>query len=257
MPSRKKTQGKARKAAKAEIAAEATRKKEVLDAHLQRLQLQDTDSCVHGYEPPVEAAAEFVKHFLHIFGQVPIEGNPHGVATAASREKYPEVWTSDGKMTVIKSLFLAVGTNCIVSGDIDLARQCASCANYFKSFIEDIFQQSRPLSLEVDKNIELFMADEHTLVRYFQKHIPCPCLDGKYKEVKRVKKLGFCSNPQCKIPDRMAERSAMLYCQRCRQANYCSRECQEDHWRAGHKERCEEMRNERKAYKSSQKILTS
>ena len=167
-----------RKAAKAEIAAEATRKKELIESHLQRLQLQDTDSCVHGYEPPVEAAAEFVKHFLHIFGQVPLEGNPHGVATVASREKYPKVWTSDGKMTVIKSLFLAVGTNCILYGDIELARQCASCANYFKAFIEDIFQQSRSMSLETDKNIELSMADEHTLVRYFQKHIPCTCLDG-------------------------------------------------------------------------------
>jgi hypothetical protein len=39
MPSRKKAQGKARKAAKADVEAEATRKKEALDAQLQRLQL--------------------------------------------------------------------------------------------------------------------------------------------------------------------------------------------------------------------------
>jgi len=157
-------------------------------------------------------------------------------------------------MTVIKSLFLAVGTNCILCGDIELARQCASCANYFKAFIEDIFQQSRSMSLETDKNIELSMADEHTLVRYFQKHIPCTCLDGKYKEVKSVKKLGWCGNPQCKIPDRMAERSGMAFCDRCKRVNYCSRKCQKVHWRAGHKEQCEEMRDIRKAYeKSSQK----
>jgi len=262
MPSRKKAQGKARKAAKADVEAEATRKKEALDAQLQRLQLKDEASCMHGYEPD-NVAAEFVKHFLHIVGQVPLQGNPLGTAMEASKTKYPQVlYNADynsSKLGMIKSLFLAVGTNCILSGDIDHARQCAGCANYFKMFIEDVYNTS--LSAEiiggfgVDKDIELLSGDEKTLVRYFQKHIPCSsCLDEKFKEVKSVKKLGWCGNPQCKIPDRMAERSGMAFCDRCKRVNYCSRKCQKVHWRAGHKEQCEEMRDIRKAYeKSSQK----
>lgn len=47
--------------------------------------------CTHGYNPQ-HICAEFVKHFLQIVGQVPIEGNPHGVATEVSRKKYPQVW---------------------------------------------------------------------------------------------------------------------------------------------------------------------
>ena len=101
----------------------------------------------------------------------------------------------------------------------------------------------------IDKIKELFVADEHTLVRYIQKHIPCSCLDAKYEEVRGVKKIGLCSNPQCKIPDHVAERSTMLCCTRCRRVNYCSAECQEVNW-PWHKEFCEAMRREKKAYKS-------
>mmetsp|Transcript_1875 Transcript_1875/g.2958 ORF Transcript_1875/g.2958 Transcript_1875/m.2958 type:complete len:148 (+) Transcript_1875:330-773(+) len=146
-----------------------------------------------------------------------------------------------------------MGTNCVLSGDIDLARQCASCANYFKFIIENFFHEGRGMQVGVNKTTELFLSDEHTLVRYLQKHIFCSCLDDKYVEVKGVKKMGFCNNPYCTIPDRRAVRSSMLYCTRCRQLNYCSRECQEGHWRAGHKEECEIQRMERKAYKSRKK----
>lgn len=253
MPSRKKAQGKARKAAKAEISAEATRKKEVLETQLQRLlPIEKYESCLRGYDQDY-VCAEFVKHFMEIVGQIPMEGNPHGVATEVSRKKYPLMWQNEHKLVTIKMLLLAMGTNCVLSGDIDLARQCASCAHFFKIFVEDIFHEGRAMMMGADKNTELFLSDEHTLVRYLQKHIPCSCLDNKYEEVKGVKKMGFCSFPHCKIPDRMAERSTMLYCTRCRQTNYCSRECQESHWRAGHKEDCDDLRKQRKAYKSSRK----
>mmetsp|Transcript_24352 Transcript_24352/g.40172 ORF Transcript_24352/g.40172 Transcript_24352/m.40172 type:complete len:247 (-) Transcript_24352:306-1046(-) len=246
MPSRKKAKGKARKAAKAEIAAEATRKHKDLVTQLNRL--EDDETCVHGYESDLICGA-FVKHFLDIVVQVPLDGNPHGVATDASRAKFPQEWNSVYMLRKIDSLLLALGVNYILKGDIDLARHCASSANFFKGFIEEVFYEGRPMCMELDKTTELFVSDEHTLVRYLQKRIPCSCLDDKYEEVKGVKKIGLCCNPQCKIPDRTTERRSMLYCTRCRRVNYCSPECQEVHWHGGHKEVCEEMRMERKAYK--------
>ena len=101
----------------------------------------------------------------------------------------------------------------------------------------------------MEKIRELYVSDDYTLVRYLQKRIRCSCLDAKYEEVKGIKKIGWCCNPDCKIPDRVTERSTMLYCTKCRSINYCSRECQKAHW-PPHKEQCEKVKREKKEYKN-------
>ena len=96
------------------------------------------------------------------------------------------------------------------------------------------------------KVVELENADDHTLVKYYRKHIPWSCLDQKYKEVKNVTKMGICYHPHCGLPNRKkVERCKMFYCTRCGDINYCSIECQKADW-GGHKEFCDQ-RVERKA----------
>ena len=190
-----------------------------------------------------------MKRFLDVVDRVPCLGTIYGLATDKSQEKFPQVWRSERKPRKIDSLFLvlALGANYILSEDIDRARQCAASANYFSGISEQSFNP-----LEVVKTTELFVGDQHTLVRYLQERIPCSCLDEKYEEVKDIKKIGLCCNTQCKIPDRMTERSSMVYCSRCRSVSYCSRECQEAHWHwPRHKELCEMMRRERKESKTN------
>ena len=78
MPSRKKAQGKARKAAKT---AEATRKEdginrrlEACETQLQRLRLEDDGCCKHGCDKPDDDTCEFMKEYLKFNGQgVPSE----------------------------------------------------------------------------------------------------------------------------------------------------------------------------------------
>ena len=91
--------------------------------------------------------------------------------------------------------------------------------------------------MHLGKMNELYDADEHTLVIFFRKRIPCKCLDEKYEVVKSIAKVGLCANPKCSLPDRKAARNKM-YCTQCRLENYCSRECQVADWKI-HKEYCQ------------------
>ena len=271
MPSKKKAKGKARKAAKAaeatrkedeiarkeaEVAAAAAQKESVLVTQLNRLHLTGNETCTHGYETDdtTGICGDFAKHFLDLVAQVPckipFDRSPHGSSAMVSMVKFPQVWNNDRVLAKIDSLFLALGTNYILSGDIDIdrVRQCASSASFIVSLIQ------KDIVATTGKITELFVADEHTLVRYLQKRIPCSCLDEKYEEVKDMKKIGLCCNPQCKLPGNVAERTSMLCCSRCRLEYYCSRECQAAHWRAGHKEACEERRIFRKAAQSGEQV---
>jgi hypothetical protein len=76
------------------------------------------------------------------------------------------------------------------------------------------------------------------LVSYIRNHIPCSCLDGKYKQVKSITKIGHCANEDCSHPGRMVERNAMKHCTRCRREYYCSRKCQVADWHY-HKQYCD------------------
>ena len=266
MPSRKKAQGKARKAAKAKAAEttrkedEKTRKIKAFDqwyaAQLKRLRLEDEESCMHGCDKPDYDICGFVKRYLQVVVLIPMEKCPWMVAYNIATKAYPEMMSHADNISAIDSIFVALATNCVLSGDMDLARRCASSASYFEmqgKFISDHLRLGREnlgLVTGIEKMRELGVSDEHTLVRYIQKRIPCSCLDEKYEEVKGIKKIGLCHGINCKNNGGVAERSTMMHCTRCRRAYYCSRECQEAHWPI-HKTICEKMCRERKESKTN------
>ena len=82
--------------------------------------------------------------------------------------------------------------------------------------------------------------DEHTIVSFFRKRVPCKCLDKKYKEVKSIVKMGLCGNQSCPLPNREVECSKLMYCSKCFTARFCSSECQKAAWPL-HKEHCEAL----------------
>ena len=100
--------------------------------------------------------------------------------------------------------------------------------------------------------MELYGGDEHSIVRFLRKRIPCKCLDEKYKEAKSTTKMGICFNPGCSFHDGRVERKGMLYCTRCNDANYCSRECHVAHW-PRHKKWCEQWAEKRAAFMGKDK----
>ena len=124
---------------------------------------------------------------------------PFWEAFEEAGEKYPQMEADFRNTGNIESLLAAIGTNCVLNGEMDLAqhlaRQCASSVHYFRRMSAMYRDLSRCNSgeisrmkddLEIEKIMELRVSDEHTLVRYLQKRIPCSCLDAKYQEVKGI-----------------------------------------------------------------------
>ena len=267
---RKRNQGKARKAAKAKAreAAEEEREHNNIDDQttdangrqqspadqMQRLQSGNvsrhdtTITCKHGFEQTdmrVRATcSEFVTAFRDAISDV-VKGSGGGAdvsiclveATKATKDEFADVWHDSTKMEIIISFLLSIGTIAMLE-DNDAAWDIAYMARFFEQYAAVEFKQTQAL-INWSKIFQLnpIRGDDHTLVKFYRKRIPCSCLDQKYGEVKSTAKMGICFNLQCNFPDRMVERSKTMYCSRCRGATYCSRECQEADW-SGHKGIC-------------------
>ena len=118
----------------------------------------------------------------------------------------------------------------ILNGKSSRAHATAYVINYLEHALKTV-RLTKPGIPQRSGFIAPGIVDDHTLVRFFQKRIPCTCLDTKYEEVKSITKMSICHNPSCNLPHRRAARSDMFYCAQCKQANYCSRECQKSDWK--------------------------
>ena len=134
-------------------------------------------------------------------------------------------------------------------GDNDAAWDSAIFARFLEQYAAIRFKQTQAV-FNWSKIIVLTqIVDEHTVVKFYRRRIPCTCLDKKYVEVKSITKMGICYNLQCNFLDRMVERSKTMYCSRCRGATYCSRECQEVDW-SRHKKSCNRDAAERAGFEA-------
>jgi hypothetical protein len=162
-------------------------------------------------------------------------GKALDAAKEATFESYKDVWSDRMKMESVSSFVVVRGTQFILDDDIGQANGSASIAYYFEQ-IAVVLKKDR-VTVDATKVAELSVTDKHTLVKFYKKRIPCSCLDDMYKEVKSITKMGLCCNTSI-MCDKLVPRNTMLYCTRCRQVNYCSRECQIAHW-PKHKEFCD------------------
>jgi hypothetical protein len=189
--------------------------------------------CHHGYDPGEDHAIIYdrAQTFWSGFNSLDIgnTGKRLGAAQKAIDEKYPELWEDSYMMKMVASWFLFQGTHNLLVGKMEGARHFAFIACHLQDYVAVYIDKSKVI-FDAAKQIELLQTDEHTLVKYLRKNIPCTCLDEKYKEVKSITRMGLCCNPQCSLPNRMAKRSTMLCCDRCRYVSYCSRSCQKADW---------------------------
>jgi len=266
MVSRKKAKGKERKAVKAmkeeekeNSSAAAAQQRELegaLELQMQRLIIDSLPSpCKHGFVPFPEGHTCDCLLRLYFATYYAGSSDPATAVLTAMRaveDKYPEVLRDSSKMKQILSYFLSEGTDFILNGNDDAARITATKIIMFEEFIALSVLKTQPV-MYLQKVMEILIADDHTLVSFYRKRISCTCLAKKYKEVKSIKKMGLCNNGQCPLPGKKVERSKMLYCTRCRDAYYCSRDCQEADWR-GHKKSCKKTAEENAKFEQEMRI---
>jgi hypothetical protein len=212
----------------------------------QEMKLKEKENCTHGYNPSSTFQARFCEGYLKTFtesyhsaitlrGENELYVRCHSVTrafeTACRSMGTTNASRNRSNAERVNTFCLAEGTKFILDGKSDDARLPALLALITKS-VRGKMPDSGP-----QKMMELLDGDEHTLVQFFRKQLPCSCLDEKYSEVKSITKMGICYNHDCPLPDRMAIRRSMLCCTGCRKVNYCSRECQEADWPV-HKEFC-------------------
>ena len=229
----------------------AVAEKEELEAAAKIDKANISEECFHGFDPLPEnhVCVAFIYSFCNEFN-VCLEGNQKMTHIfehiyEATKTKYAEVWNDSDMIQWVASHFIMKGAIGILEGNHNAVRRGAMCSSFLEQWATIVVHaKEAPPSWDIfaalfdwTKMCELFDGDEHTLVSFFRKRIPCKCLDNKYEEVKSITKIGRCHNPNCSLPLNEAVRSKMLYCTQCRRANYCSRECQVAHW-PSHKHLC-------------------
>ena len=208
-------------------------------------------SCKHGADADCLELDRTVLQFVHAFGMEFDEAvergdrsNPQNFLIAAkdaTMDEFAAVWKDSTMMETAISFLLCKGTQDLLEVEsLDVQKGAIKSAifiRYFEQHIAVELLQARAL-IKWLKIGELYVEDDHTIVKFFRNRIPCSCLDERYQEVKHITKLGHCWNPGCRIPGRSVERSEIEDCSRCRNATYCSRECQEADW-SRHKSDCD------------------
>ncbi len=197
------------------------------------------NGCDHGHGS--RAIDERVLDFIRAFNSAFHAAEDSLVsATKLVSRRYNDVWLDLAKMKAVVSCLVCESTENALRAEGN-AGYCAAVAYFFEHHIAVGMNNTEEAlaSLNAQKALELHVADnnDRVLISFLRKRIPCKCLDEKYNEVKSRPKMGICSNPECPLPERKAERSKMFYCTQCSCAYYCSSECQKAHW-PEHKEEC-------------------
>ena len=202
--------------------------------------------CRHGYCPPLpnyvcENFDDSLLHELQCSGAVPFR-SPNLRSTISALKivyaKHPEAIRDKANRIALREYYLARGAEFILDcyNSVGIVSALANVVLMLENFhcskdvqlmdLDNIVIQVFRFRESGLKNIDISNGCERSLMKFFALRIPCTCLDEKYALAKRqFPKVARCD--QCGI---QKERRSMFWCSKCEAFQYCSRECQVNHW---------------------------
>ena len=198
---------------KVSAAAEA---EESLEDQLSKLQLSDGPSmqlkedddslqCTHGYValPDGHIGQDIIAALTQTLD---LAGDLEDLrlvlqALQSSSQAFPNVWENAHTMERINSFFISRGVQFVLEGKEGISLAAVA-------FLVNVIEQRRACRVlrtqetpKMSKFLEVANGDTRTLISFFRKHIPCKCLDERYREAKALKKTGTCGNAYCSLPE--------------------------------------------------------
>ena len=148
----------------------------------------------------------------------------------------PEIWNDNNNREMAIKILLSIGTNMLLlskSTNNCNASSCSSLANAITILecydekitdIDDIVY-TRGVAAKL-RDLDSGGTQMRDILKLFSKRTTCSCLKKMYSEARKTMlKLGSCKN--C---EEVKERALLYVCSRCRVSQYCSRECKVAQW---------------------------
>jgi len=231
--SRKRNKGKERKAKKLE-------KVEIERADANKIwqELKNCVECMHGNDTAISndhPVSKFLDEFFVLW-----ERRQQSFYTTLNDmlQKHPQVWTDKDNRELAIQTFLSIGTNMLLVDDADTDNTSPARDMVKTIIVLEHHDSSEGFTLEssvldhaalvkkreIDSDVSSTRRD---VLKFYRKRLPCKCLKRMHLDARKlIPKMGKCY--YCKIEK---ERVELSVCSRCMISQYCSRECQVEHWR--------------------------
>ena len=218
MPSRKRTQGQARKAVCAfQNGPQISNRSRATASGSPSFAFRN-GGCQHGGSNlHLSTALAFVEAYSTARGQ--------GLDVyAAVREKCPQVLDDEVVRASLRAVLLSYGATMILTGGEDekIIAQINIEAIQFLEYVAGTLHQTAKEYMSCRDPMD---GCTRSVIKFHSERLPCHCLRYAYKDTASEEKLGKCSH--CK---HKRERRTLLLCGRCRRHQYCSQECQGAAW---------------------------
>ena len=155
--------------------------------------------------------------------------NCAGLITVLHQMGFAHVWSNVDIRGRMKQYLVSFGTDYIRGGQIT-----QGICTAFIVELESVGCRKKYYGAFMRRALDLL--GERSVVDFFHKRNHCSCLKAKYKEMKRIPKMGMCM--EC---GSQHERSKLMLCTRCGFGQYCNKESQVADWPAHKREECDKL----------------
>ena len=253
MPSRKRNQGKQRKAKAASAATTTSASSEALlqsseqdDKLAQLINNLSLKKCDHGR--PTLAEGDACKLFMSEFERSLVLPNDNkaiciyncAYEALQSAADYSHIQINGYDVEQASDCLFALGADFLL--EAVHTRQEGPLLKAYAVAVAIVLCENSSHALQQDqigaypvicKRIgDLTGGGSRETVSFFAKRLDCSCLKEMYKHVKGEKKTAICCHCH-----QTKERKTLMLCSECKIAQYCSAKCQKDHW-PKHKNHC-------------------